>query len=73
MTKARVLQSGNSQVVLLPKGFRFKSDQVEIFWRGNDVVLREMPASAASIFDALAGLPVDLMDEERVDSPPQKR
>ncbi len=41
MTKARVFKSGNSQAVLLRKEFRFKSDQVEIFRLGNDVVLRE--------------------------------
>ena len=56
MTKARVFKSGNSQAVLLRKEFRFKSDQVEIFRLGNDVVLREESASAAGIFDALAGL-----------------
>ena len=73
MTIARVFQSGNSQAVRLPKEFRFKSDQVEIFRQGEDIVLRESPASAAGIFDALTGLPPDFMEQGRGDTPPQKR
>ena len=73
MTYARVFQSGNSQAVRLPKEFRFNSEQVEIFRLGNDVVLRERPASAAAIFDALACLPADFMQTGRDDAPPQER
>ncbi len=73
MTIARVFQSGNSQAVRLPKEFRFKSDQVEIFRQGDDIVLRERPASAAAIFDALASLPADFLNEGRGDSAPQER
>jgi antitoxin VapB len=70
---ARVFQSGNSQAVRLPKEFRFKSDQVEIFRQGDDIVLRERPASAVAIFDALASLPADFMNEGRGDVVPQER
>ena len=73
MTHARVFQSGNSQAVRLPREFRFASDQVEIFRRGNEVVLRELPASAATIFDALAEMPPDFMADGRGDAPPQER
>ena len=73
MTFARVFQSGNSQAVRLPKEFRFKSDQVEIFRQGDDIVLREHPANAAAIFDALASLPADFMKEGRSDTAPQER
>lgn len=73
MTYARVFQSGNSQAVRLPKEFRFSSDQVEIFRRGNEVVLREKPVSAAAIFDALAAFPSDFMAEGRDDPLPQER
>ncbi len=73
MTLARVFQSGNSQAVRLPKEFRFTSDQVEIFRQGDDVVLRERPANAAAIFDVLASLPADFMEEGRVDTPAQER
>lgn len=73
MAIARIFQSGNSQAVRLPKEFRFKTDQVEIFRQGGDIVLRETPASAAAIFDALTVLPADVLDQGRGDTPPQKR
>ncbi len=73
MTTARVFQSGNSQAVRLPKEFRFKSRDVEIFQRGDEVVLREkryIPADALAIF---ASFPEDFMREGRQDSPAQER
>ena len=73
MTYARVFQSGNSQAVRLLKEFRLNVDQVEIFRRGDEIVLRETPASAAVVFDLLAGLPSDFMSEGRDDTPPQER
>jgi antitoxin VapB len=48
-----VFQSGNSQAVRLPKEFRFKSKTVEIFRRGNEVVLREKPRTMAELMDSL--------------------
>lgn len=73
MTHARIFQSGNSQAVRLPKEFRFNVDQVEIFRRDDEIVLRARPASATAIFDALARLPDDFMVEGRQDGPPQER
>lgn len=73
MTTARVFQSGNSQAVRLPKEFRFKSKDVEIFQRGDEIVLREkryVPADALTIF---SGFPEDFMQEGRQDSPSQER
>lgn len=73
MTYARIFQSGNSQAVRLPKEFRFDAEQVEIFRRGNEVVLRETPISAAAVFDLLTSLPDDFMADGRDDTPPQER
>jgi len=73
MTYARIFQSGNSQAVRLPKEFRFDTDQVEIFRQGNDIVLRQVPISAAAVFDLLSSLPADFMAEGREDTPPQER
>lgn len=73
MTYARVFQSGNSQAVRLPKEFRLNVDQVEIFRRGDEIVLREVPASATVVFDLLASLPGDFMADGRNDTPPQER
>ena len=73
MTYARVFQSGNSQAVRLPKEFRFSADQVEIFRRGDEVVLREHPSSALTILDTLRQLPEDFMAQGRDEAPPQER
>lgn len=73
MTYARVFQSGNSQAVRLPKEFRLNVEQVEIFRRGNEIVLREVPANAAAVFDLLTQLPADFVAEGRDDTPPQER
>ena len=59
MAVAKVFQSGNSQAVRLPKEFRFDSDEVEIFRRGDEVVLREKPRTLAAAFYALCDLPLD--------------
>lgn len=71
MATARVFRSGNSQAVRLPKQFRFESQEVEIFRRGDEVVLREKPRGMARAFELLASLPDD--GEDRNDSPPQSR
>jgi len=73
MTYARVFQSGNSQAIRLPKEFRLEVDRVEIFRRGEEIILRERPASAAAIFDALSSLPDDFMAGGREDTAPQER
>lgn len=73
MPYARIFKSGNSQAVRLPKEFRFEVDQVEIFRRGHEIILREPPDSAATLFDLLADLPEDFMREGRQDPPPQLR
>src|SRR3954469_5320372 len=41
MATARVFRSGNSQAVRLPKQFRVRGAEVEIFRRGDEIVLRE--------------------------------
>ena len=56
MRTAKVFRSGNSQALRLPKEFRFKGKEVEIFRRGNEVVLREKEPSLARAFELLASL-----------------
>ena len=70
---ARVFRSGNSQAVRLPKQFRLKSKEVEIFRRGEEIVLREKAGTMERAFDLLAGLPDDLLDGARAKGLPQKR
>lgn len=73
METVKVFRSGNSQAVRLPKAFRFKSKEVEIFRRGDEVVLREKRRTLAEAFDGLAALPDDMWDAIRDDRQPEKR
>ena len=73
MSTARVFRSGNSQAVRLPKQFRFKSKEVEIFRRGNEVVLREKEGTLARAFELLASLPDDFDLPGREKELPEKR
>ena len=62
-----VFQSGNSQAVRLPKEFRFKSKTVEIFRRGDEVVLRERKRTMGEVLaEAWADLP-PLTDQDHAD------
>jgi antitoxin VapB len=73
MGTARVFRSGNSQAVRLPKEFRLKSEEVEIFRRGDEIVLREKAGNLVRAFNLLAGLPDDFDLAEREKDWPQKR
>jgi antitoxin VapB len=67
MTETTVFQSGNSQAVRLPKEFRFKSKTVEIFRRGDEVVLREKPRTLGELLDSLPPVTPEMAaDIERV-------
>jgi antitoxin VapB len=57
----------------LPKQFRLSSDEVEIFRRGDEIVLREKDRNMVRAFDLLAGLPDDLELAGREKDSPQKR
>jgi antitoxin VapB len=69
MATAKVFRSGNSQAVRLPKEFRLTRDEVEIYRRGDEIVLREKPRTLERAFDLLCELP----DFERADALPQER
>ena len=73
MAIARVFRSGNSQAVRLPQEFRLKCTEVEIFRRGDEIVLQERGQGLARAFEILAGLPDDVFAEGRGDTPPQQR
>jgi antitoxin VapB len=74
MGTARVFKSGNSQAVRLPKEFRFNSDEVEIFRRGDEVVLREKSRGMARAFELIANLPLDwdAIEEARKELPQER-
>jgi len=45
MASAKVFRSGNSQAVRLPKEFQLDVNEVEIFRRGNEIILIPRPKS----------------------------
>lgn len=73
MRTTSVFKSGNSQAVRLPKDFQFDVREVEIMRRGDEVVLRRIPADLGQAFALLASLPDDFMADGRNDTPPQQR
>lgn len=73
MATTRVFRSGNSQAVRLPKEFCVKSRELEIFRRGEEIVLREPAKGLARAFELLTELPDDFLPEGRNDMPPQNR
>ena len=72
MATAKVFKSGSGQAVQLPKEFQVAADEVEIFRRGDEIILRERPCNLLRVFDLLASLPDDFL-EDRGDTLPQKR
>ncbi len=73
MRTTKVFKSGNSQAVRLPKEFQFDSDEIEIFRRGDEVVLRKKSCNLARAFALLTSLPADFLQEGREDERPQDR
>jgi len=51
--KTRVFRSGNSQAVRIPREFQFDVDEIEIFRRGDEIVLRKPVGSLAEAFEIL--------------------
>jgi antitoxin VapB len=73
MATAKVFRSGSSQALRLPKEFRLTSKEVEIFRRGDEIVLREKSGLMTRAFDLLAGLPDDFDLHDRSSDAPQMR
>jgi antitoxin VapB len=73
MRTTKVFKSGNSQAVRLPKEFQFDSSEVEIFRRGDEIVLRKKAATLTRAYELLTKLPDDFMQEGRAEDLPQER
>jgi antitoxin VapB len=72
MRTAKVFKSGNSQAVRIPVEFHFDTDEVEIFRRDDELVLRKKAKSLEQAFHLLASLPKDFL-AKRKDDLPQER
>jgi len=70
---AKIFKSGNSQAVRLPKQFRFDGQEVEIFRRGQEVVLRPKGHHLEDVFEIFAGFSDDFMAQGRCQPPNQTR
>ena len=73
MRTTKVFKSGNSQAVRLPKEFQFDTTEVEIFRRGDEVILRRISGNLARAYVLLTSLPDDFVEAGREDTPPQHR
>ena len=73
MSTAKVFKNGNSQAVRLPKEFQFDTREVEIFRRGDEVVLRSRVKTMADVVSILSRLSPDFMEDGRDQGPPQVR
>ncbi len=71
--KAKVFISGNSQAVRIPKEFRFDAAEVEIFQRGDEVILKPQPKNLGVAFQLLTEMPSDFLADGRDDILPQER
>lgn len=71
MRTAKVFKSGNSQAVRIPAEFQFDTDEVEIFRRGDELVLRKKAKSLEQAFHLLASLPAEFLTG-RMDGLPQE-
>ena len=73
MNTAKIFKSGNSQAVRLPKEFQFDVPEVEIFRRGDEVVLKKKPQNMVRVFELLTGISEDFMEDGRCQPPMQER
>ena len=73
MDTAKIFKSGNSQAVRLPKAYQFDVSEVQIFRRGDEIVLRRKPKNLAKAFEILAEMSDDFMQEGRCQPSVQDR
>jgi antitoxin VapB len=73
MNTAKIFKNGNSQAVRLPKEFQFDTSEVQIFRRGDEVVLKKSPVNLTRVFELLTGLSDDFMENGREQPETQER
>lgn len=65
MTTAKLFKLGNSQAVRIPARYRMSAQEVEVFQRNGELVLRPKLRTAADLFEQARGLAGDISDWER--------
>lgn len=71
MRTTKIFKSGNSQAVRLPKDYQLNSEIVEIFRRGDEIIIREIPKNLEQAFEILTKL--NGIFDDREDTIPQER
>ncbi|WP_157572320.1 antitoxin [Nevskia soli] len=65
MTTVKLLQLGKSQVLRIPARYRMNAQEVEVFQRDGELVLRPKPRTVADLFAQARSLADDMSDWER--------
>ena len=74
MITTKTFKSGNSLAIRLPRDLGFEeSEEVEIYRKGEEVIIRHKSTSLKKVFDLLSEMPSDFMEEDRVDNLPEER
>ena len=73
MKTAKIIRSGNSQAVRIPKEFELEGDEVEIQRQGSTLVLRPKRVSWTALTESLERFTDDFMKDGRRQPPLQKR
>jgi antitoxin VapB len=73
MKTTKIFKSGNSQAVRLPKELQFDVSEVEIFRRGDEIVLRKKPQNLTRVFELLTNMSEDFMENGRRQPSVQER
>jgi len=73
MAIAKVFKNGNSQAVRIPKAYNFDVDEVEIFRRDDEIILRKKRSDLVEAFQLLSDMPSDFFTDGRSDSLPEER
>ena len=73
MNTAKIFKNGNSQAVRLPKEFQFDTSEVQIFRRGDEIILKKNPQNLARVFELLTELSDDFMENGREQPAIQER
>ena len=67
MTTAKLFTLGNAQAVRIPARFRIAADEVEVFERDGELVLRPKSKSAAHLFERIRAKGGDFAEVQRPD------
>jgi antitoxin VapB len=76
MNKTKVFKSGNSMAVRLPKEFQFLNEEVEIFKRDDEIIIRNIPKNLGKAYQILQSFPDDFFPkgaQDREENFPQER